>query len=100
MRKYIILNKKLNKKFIFNVHEQKNLKIKDHSQSNSLNKYIMYYIIYIYDKKKRKNFTFHRRRSILKRIVLSDPYLSSLTFTNVIAIKDSKDQKYYEVRGF
>lgn len=97
MRKHIILNKK----FIFN--EQRNLKIKDHSQSNSLNnKYIMYYIIYIYiyDKKKRKNFTFHRRRSILKRIVLSDPYLSSLTFTNVIAIKDSKDQKYYEVRGF
>lgn len=99
MRKCIILNKK----FIFNVNERRNLKIKDHSQSNSLNnKYIMYYIIYIYiyDKKKRKNFTFHRRRSILKRIVLSDPYLSSLTFTNVIAIKDSKDQKYYEVRGF
>lgn len=43
MRKHIILNKK----FIFN--EQRNLKIKDHSQSNSLNnKYIMYYIIYIY----------------------------------------------------
>lgn len=99
MRKHIILNKK----FIFNVNERRNLKIKDHSQSNSLNnKYIMYYIIYIYiyDKKKRKNFTFHRRRSILKRIVLSDPYLSSLTFTNVIAIKDSKDQKYYEVRDF
>lgn len=47
--------------------------------------------------KKEKNFTFHRRHSILKRIVLSDPYLSSLTFTNVIAIKDSKDQKE---RGF
>lgn len=45
MRKCIILNKK----FIFNVNEQRNLKIKDHSQSNSLNnKYIMYYIIYIY----------------------------------------------------
>lgn len=45
----------LNKKFIFNVNEQRNLKIKDHSQSNSLNnKYIMYYIIYIYMIKKKE----------------------------------------------
>lgn len=51
MRKHIILNKK----FIFNVNEQRNLKIKDHSQSNSLNnKYIMYYIIYIYMIKKKE----------------------------------------------
>lgn len=51
MRKCIILNKK----FIFNVNEQRNLKIKDHSQSNSLNnKYIMYYIIYIYMIKKKE----------------------------------------------
>lgn len=45
----------LNKKFIFNVNEQRNLKIKDHSQSNLLNnKYIMYYIIYIYMIKKKE----------------------------------------------
>lgn len=45
----------MNKKFIFNVNEQRNLKIKDHSQSNSLNnKYIMYYIIYIYMIKKKE----------------------------------------------
>lgn len=51
MCKYIILNKK----FIFNVNEQRNLKIKDHSQSNLLNnKYIMYYIIYIYMIKKKE----------------------------------------------
>lgn len=51
MRKCIILNKK----FIFNVNEQRNLKIKDHSQSNLLNnKYIMYYIIYIYMIKKKE----------------------------------------------
>lgn len=51
MRKCIILNKK----FIFNVNERRNLKIKDHSQSNLLNnKYIMYYIIYIYMIKKKE----------------------------------------------
>lgn len=64
----------MNKKFIFNVNEQRNLKIKDHSQSNSLNnKYIMYYIIYIYMIKKKKKFHFPSETFDLKTNCVKRP---------------------------